>query len=196
MILRVQPLMAEMAGGSADALFDFLDQFRSELERVVGGILGSLHRRDIARSSDEVSSLAVSAALVLFNRAAGWRPDGALPWVWAYRSIREEVVAQIGHPTVEFEQRAHHLPCEPVKRGEIDLRELASRYSPIAAWVQAVESVANERDQAVHMEYQMQKHLGDPSPAHTVAAMFDLGAANVRQIDRRVRTKLEAAFPE
>lgn len=185
-------LMNEMAGGSTDALFEFIDVFRDDLERVVAGILASLHRRDVTRRPDEVGSLAVSAALVIFNRAGSWRCDGALPWIWAYRSIRAEVVAAIGHPTVEFEPQVHAssamVPVGEV--ADIDLRDLAERHSPIAAWLAAVEMVANERDQAVHVEYQVQKHLGDPSPANTVARIFDLTAANVRQIDRRVRQKL------
>ncbi len=42
----------------------------------------------------------------------------------------------------------------------------------------------------MHLEYQVQKALGDRSPANTVGVMFDLSPANVRQIDRRVRRKL------
>jgi len=191
MMLLAAPLMVQMADGSSAALFDFIDAFRDELERQVAGILATLHRRDIVRQPGEVASLAVSAARVLFRRARGWRADGALPWVWAYRSIREEVVAQIGHPSVEFDARVHSGFTErrPAS-AEIDLREMAAEHIPIAAWLDAVEAVANERDQAVHLEYQVQKHLGDPSPANTVASIFDLSAANVRQIDRRVRTKL------
>lgn len=191
-------LMAEMAAGSTDALFEFIDVFQDELERVVAGVLGALHRRDVASRPDEVGSLAVSAALIIFNRAGSWRADGALPWVWAYRSIRAEVVAAIGHPTVEFEPQVHgRSAAVPIgQRADVDLHDLADRFSPIAAWLAAVEVVANDRDQAVHLEYQVQKHLGDPSPANTVASIFDLTAANVRQIDRRVRTKLATAGTE
>jgi hypothetical protein len=37
----------------------------------------------------------------------------------------------------------------------------------------------------------VQKHLGDPSPAHTVARETGLRPDNVRQIDRRLRVRLQ-----
>lgn len=190
-------LMEAMTSGSSSAVFEFHEVHRPQLERLVASILVSLHRTDLARSASEVSSLAVSATLVVFRRANGWRSDGALPWVWAYRSIRHEIVRQIGHPTVPFDSAIHGeaSSSEPSSSGNavIDLRELATRHAGVAAWVGAVDDVANERDRGVHLEYQMQKRLGDPSPALTVAAMYGLSPANVRQIDRRVRKRLASS---
>lgn len=189
-------LMEAMSAGSSSAIFEFHESYRPQLERMVGSILVSLHRADLARSASEVFSLAVSAALVVFRRSKGWRPDGALPWVWAYRSIRHEIVCQIGHPTVPFEPAIHaeaHTAEPAAGDAVIDLRELATRHEGVAAWVGAVDVVASERDRCVHLEYQVQKQLGDPSPALTVAAMFGLSPANVRQIDRRVRKRLAAS---
>jgi len=190
----VMPLMTAMAQGSADALFELIDRFGNELERVVRGILSSLHRRDIARSSDHVASLVVSAGFVLFSRASGWNPDGSLPWVWAYRSIRAEIVKDVGHPTFEFDPALGEAVTPDVRNTAdhaIDLEALATHHDGVAAWISALDDVASDRDRGVHLEYQVQKRLGDPSPAVTVATMFDLRPANVRQIDRRVRMKLE-----
>jgi len=192
----VRPLMTAMAQGSTDALFELIDRFGNELERVVLGILGSLHRRDIARSRDHVSSLVVSAGFVLLARAGGWQSDGSLPWVWAYRSIRAEIVKDVGHPSFEFDPALGEAVTGDLRcAGDhaIDLEALATRHDGVAAWISAVDEVASDRDRGVHLEYQVQKRLGDPSPAVTVATMFDLRPANVRQIDRRVRTKLEAS---
>lgn len=44
----------------------------------------------------------------------------------------------------------------------------------------------------MHTQYRIQRACGDPSPANTVAAEFQLEAANVRQIDTRMRRKLRA----
>jgi hypothetical protein len=52
------------------------------------------------------------------------------------------------------------------------------------------EHVGSERDATVHLEYRVQKALGDPSPSHTVADMVGLQAANNRQIDNRMRKKV------
>ncbi|MDZ7731837.1 MAG: hypothetical protein U5R31_00850 [Acidimicrobiia bacterium] len=57
-------------------------------------------------------------------------------------------------------------------------------------WDAIHDAAANERAARVHIEYQVQKRDGDPSPAHTVAAMLGLRPANVRQIDRRTRARL------
>lgn len=186
-------LMAAMAAGSTEALFEFIAEFGGELEGLVRGILVSLHRIDVARSADDVASMAVSAALVLYSRAQGWRPGGARPWIWAYKSIREEIVTQVGHPSVQFKPELNEAePPTGIVGGdaEIDLRFLAHRHERVAAWIGAVEQVANARDCEVHLEYQVQRRLGDPSPAHTVASMFELTPSNVRQIDHRVRKRL------
>jgi hypothetical protein len=189
----VRPLMAAMAQGCSDSLFDLLERCTPDLEKMVVGILCSLNRRDIARSPDHVSSLVISAGFVLFDRAGGWRSDGALPWVYAYRSIREAIVKDVGHALVDVDVDTNVADTSAVSSGDavIDLRDMATRFDEVAAWIEAVESVANERDRHVHLEYQVQKRLGDPSPANTVAAMFSLSPANVRQIDRRVRQRLE-----
>lgn len=191
--VALDELMAAMGAASTEALFVFMDQYRDDLERVVAGILISLNRRDVLAMRDEVSSLAVSAALVILRRARSWRPDGALPWVWAYRSIRHEVVTQIGHPSVEYDASNHasmRSTAPDRSASSVDLESIADRHPDVGAWIAAVATVASERDRRVHLEYQIQKRLGDPSPAHTVSAMFGLSPANVRQIDRRVRNRL------
>jgi len=184
--------MKRMAAGDGAAPFELLASYYESLAKSVCSILHAVGRRDVASRRAEVDYLVQGAALVLFDRAAGWRSDGALPWVWAYASIRAEVVAWIGHPSVEFEPRFHVMrSCDnDLDSSDIDLRELAVVHGEIADWLRAVDVVANERDREVHLEYQVQKHLGDRSPAHTVSAMFSLSPANVRQIDTRVRRRL------
>jgi len=183
-------LMKRMAADDAAALFVLLDQHRSELTKTVRWILHDLGRPDAGSSAADLEFLVQTAALVVYDRAQGWKPGGAAPWVWASRSIRAEIVAWLGHPRVEFDSRLHEHVAAPTASSKIDLREMAARDSRVARWIETVSEAANERDQAVHLEYQTQKHLGDRSPAHTVGAMFDLSPANVRQIDTRVRRRI------
>jgi hypothetical protein len=56
-----------------------------------------------------------------------------------------------------------------------------------------VRSVGSTRDQDIFIQYRLQKGLGDPSPAHAVAAEFGVSPANVRQIDCRMRRRVAAA---
>lgn len=185
-------LMREMGGGASRALFCFVDEFRGELTSTVRSILGSLGRRDVGGKAMEVDFLVWSAGLVIYDRAPGWQPGGAPPWLWAYRAIRSEIVTWLGHPRVEFvpEWHARAESPAPATASDVDIDALASEVSQVADWISVVRKVANVRDQQVHIEYQTQKSLGDPSPANTVAAEFDLKPANVRQIDARVRRRL------
>ncbi len=191
---RLRTLMREMAEGDSQALFQFIEEFRVELASTVRSILGSVGRSDVSRKPAEVDFLVQSAGLVLYDRAPRWQPGGAPPWMWANRAIRGEVVRWLGHPRVEF-VADHHARAETFSApivGDVNYDVLAAQYAEVATWLADVRRVASDRDQRVHMEYQTQKSLGDPSPAHTVAAEFGLQPANVRQIDARVRRRLAA----
>lgn len=199
---EVARLMAQMAAGDPAAVFAFVAAFGGRLAGLVRRQLFSLGRRDVASCRDDVDFLVQSAAFALFDRAPGWSPDGALPWVWAERAIRAEVVAYLGHPSVELDPErspveatspnARARSAHPSGRGPGDFDELARRDPTVGLLHEAIAEVANERDRRVHVEYGIQKRSGDASPAHTVAAEFGLSPENVRQIDRRVRRRLQA----
>jgi len=186
-------LMAALPG-DLGVLAEFIDAYGGRLAGVVGSILVGFGRRDVLRDDDEMMGLVVEAALVIQDNAAAWSPDGgALPWNWARKGIVSAVVRVIGHPQVEAEEE--RLASTPVESGAgvLDVHDVAARHPRLALLLEAIGRVdASERDRHVHLEYRLQSLLGDPSPAHTVAAPFGLTPANVRQIDRRMRTKLAA----
>ena len=192
---QLRALMGRMADGDSAAMFEFMACFRDELAAMIRSILGSLGRRDVGGSHTDIEFLVASAALVVFDRSPRWQPDGAAPWVWAQRAIRAEVVCWLGHPRVEFVADLHATrPVETAPMmGDVNLAVLAEHHHEVAAWLAEVREVASERDQQVHIEYQTQKSLGDPSPAITVGKQFGLKPDNVRQIDARVRKKLTRA---
>ena len=185
-------LMRGMAERDSGALFHFVDEFRSDLTSTVRSILGSVGRSDVGARQSDVDFLVLSAALVLYDRAPRWQPGGAPPWLWANRAIRGEIVTWLGHPRVEFVPEWHALGVEPpmASGGDVNFDVLADSCGEVADWIADVKRVANERDQRIHIEYQTQKSLGDPSPANTVGAEFGLQPANIRQIDARVRRRL------
>ncbi len=182
--------MALMATGDHAALFPFITESGGELAGVVRRLLVALNRPDVARSHEDVDYLVQSAAFVLFDRAAAWDPSGALPWTWAERAIRAEIVAWLGHPAVEWDGQAHSPPAREPVMVTPDIVDLAATHEVLQRLLLALDDVASERDAQVHLEYQVQKALGDRAPANTVADMFDLTPPNVRQIDRRVRQRL------
>lgn len=184
-------LMASMATGDPAALFPFIDEFGNELAGTVRRLLMSLNRPDVLRKNEDVDYLVQSAAFVLFDRSPSWDPAGALPWTWAERAIRAEIVRWLGHPAVEWDDRSHGeadvgLPVMVTP----DLVDLAGDHVELAQLLSALTAVASERDAKVHLEYQAQKALGDRSPANTVGEMLGLSPSNIRQIDRRVRQRL------
>lgn len=183
-------LMASMAAGDHAALFPFITEFGAQLAGTVRRLLVSLNRPDVARNREDVDYLVQSAAFVLFERSAAWDPQGALPWTWAERAIRAEVVRWLGHPAVEWDKHDHAGDQGEAVMVTPDLVDLADDHHELHRLLIALDAIASERDAQVHLEYQVQKALGDRSPANTVAEMFDLSPANVRQIDRRIRLKL------
>lgn len=185
-------LMEAMAQRDGSALFTFIDRFGPELTSTVRSILGSVGRSDVGWRSADVEFLVMSAALVVYDRAHRWDCEGAVPWLWAIRAVRGEIVRWLGHPRVEFIPEFHGSPVEESagSRGDVTYRDLAAGNEEIAAWIGAVHRVTGRRNADVHIEYQTQKSLGDPSPAHTIGHQFGLQPANVRQIDRRVRQQL------
>ncbi len=209
--------MQGMAAGDAAFLFMFHERFATKLTWIVRDMVKSMGRLDIATDPDEIDGLVIDACEVIFERAAGWRSGGALPWNWASRAIRSRVAAGIGHRLVEFDDQhdgddtISHAPIleaggvegEASSRaaGAADLTldtdplvaEIAAlvRADPRAGLLdRAMRAVGGERNRRICWQYGIQKALGDPSPAVTVGHMFDLEPGNIRQIFRRHRAKV------
>lgn len=198
---RVAVLVDRMAAGDIAAVVPFIAEFGDALARVVRRQLGSYGRHDVLADRAQIDELVQEAALVIFDRAGAWSRDGgAAPWTWAERAIHQRVIEHLGHPSVEFDP-VHHEPAlhpdraggpAPVSAaaGDVDFDDLAARIPEIGLLNEAIDAVGSARDRQVHIQYRVQKVLGDPSPAHTVAGEFGLEPDNVRQIDRRMRVKV------
>ncbi|MCX7620498.1 MAG: hypothetical protein N2037_06595 [Acidimicrobiales bacterium] len=189
---QLEELMARFARGDLGALVPFIHMFGAAIARVIRRHLNDLGRLDVARDRQQVDELVQECALELSQRAGSWDPSGALPWVWADRAIRRIVVSYIGHPSVEFDPGQHDGPDVSLTDRDVEVRfeELVQRHPDLDLLLQAIARVGSDRDRAVHVQYRIQKGLGDLSPAHTVGAEFGLKPAHVRQIDRRMRNRL------
>jgi len=227
---ELEMLMRCMADGDVLALFTFLDRFGDRLGATVRRLIRPFGRDDVLRDPAQVDELVQTAALAIFDHASGWSADGALPWTWAERAIRADLVAWIGHPHDELPPEGvapaasaassvagscaagpttvmavdgvagaagapDVLVPEPPRASD-ELASLAAREPLVALLCEAIRLVASPRDTDVHIQYRLQKGLGDRSPAHTVGAEFGLAPDNVRQIDHRVRRKLGVLIDE
>ena len=185
----LETLMASMAVGDLAALWTFHETFESKLRAVVLADVRSMHRDDVARDADRIASLTADAATVIFERASGWKPGGAMPWNWAGRAIRSMIAAEIGHRLVELgdDESADGQVGGAAVASDADLTiarfaSLAAELEPFGeAWC----AVGSHRDQEAAWLFRVQKETGDPSPAHTVANEFGISPANARKIHQR-----------
>jgi hypothetical protein len=196
---RLVELMGAMAGGRVEAAFDLREEFGGSLRRAVQRVLRA-RQADLPRS--EVDDLVADAALVLFEHAGSWRPEGgALPWVWAQHRIANAVDRHIGVFADEldddrarrWEQSSVRAPA-PGRSDEPDsfsvLVSLAEDDPRLRALADALAEVATPRDREMWLEMQVQEVLGDPAPAASVGRGHGLSADAARQQRHRVGVRL------
>ena len=194
----LERLMAAMADGDLAALWEFHETFEVKLRAVVLANVRSMHRPDVVADRDRIDALTADAAMIVFDRAAGWRPGGAAPWNWAARAIRSMIAADIGHRSVELgnddslDGEAGAAPAGMGGGTDLTIEALASSHPGLAVLEEAYRSVSSERDQHAAWLFRVQKVNGDPSPAHTVADEFGISAANARQIHKRHFARVHA----
>ncbi len=197
---RLEALMQRMADGDLAAVITFQDEFADRLRGVVRTVLRDLHREDVMASPGEVDGLVCDATFVLFDHAAGWRPDGgALPWVWAQRAIRAQIVRAIGHPVGGTEEDLESEAGAAAPIGGADLsheavRDLAATNAVVALLIELLDHTLDARHVAIVLDYQLLKAAGCPDASGTVASLYDTSASNVRQIRRRAMQKLAPAL--
>ncbi len=188
--------MSALAGGDRAALWTLATEFDGELRGAARQRLLAMGRLDLANDDDILAGLVIDIAF-LFHGCSWTADGGALPWVWAGRAIDRLVSETAGHRSTSTDpgdtpadgagdEASVGVGAAP----DVGFDTLATVDPTVALLRAAIARVASERDQRVHIAYRTQHADGDPSPANTVAAMTDLAAANVRQIDRRVRAKL------
>lgn len=196
---RLQEVMAGMAAGDMAMLVALIDEFGSPLRGVVRRTLFAFGRRELLVDPSDLTDLVTTAALEIFDRAGAWDPAGAPPWIWAERALRSALASHVGHALadVDVEQLDNQpvqlpLPLTPPLDGDARrvVRRLAELEPRAAMWWDAVGTVATDRNRRIYFEFELQKALGDRSPAGTVATMFGLKPDNVRQIAHRVRVRL------
>ena len=185
----LEPLMAALAAGDLAALWSFHETYEAKLRAVVLANVRSMHRPDIVRDSERIDSLTADAAMVIFDRAAGWKPGGAKPWNWAARAIRSMIAAEIGHRQVELgnddslDGEAGSAPV--MSDADLTIEGIVALAPELEPFVHVWRSVSSARDQEAAWLFRVQKDTGDPSPAHTVADEFGISPANARKIHQR-----------
>lgn len=193
---QLAQVMNRLAVGDMAALFDLTSNFESELATAVRVVAA---KRGSRLSRGEVDDLVIDLAMELAHHAAAWRPDGAPPWRWARHRVGAVVDRHIGQYASSLDDDGlRELSDTPVAvpptgrdRAVREMfEELAAGHPVVAILLEGVELVATERDASIFFEISFQQAHGDPSPANTVAELFDMQPTSIRQQHSRVRRRL------
>jgi hypothetical protein len=189
-----------MAGGRIEAAFHLREEFAGSLRHAVRR---ALRARQVELPVSEVEELVADAALVLFEHAGAWRPEGgALPWIWAQHRIVNAVDRHIGMfvDALDDDRLARweaadvdrgHQPAPGDEPASFELLESMAADDPrLRALAEALTEVATPRDREMWLEMRVQEVLGDPTPAASVARGHGVSAAAARQQRHRVGVRL------
>jgi len=194
-------IMGQLAGGDETAAFALYERFG---DKVGGTVRAVLRTRRFTLGRDEVDGLVLEACLAIAAVARAWSPDGgALPWVYARRRIENCVDRLAGQyalslDTVGLDALEEVAPARPsVADGE---RPLVDAFADLVAVDDRCRLLHDALDRArvtstdreLTLRYAVEQGSGNRSPATTVAAMFDLRDAAVRQRVHRSKSRLRA----
>ena len=169
-------------------------------DRIRASLVAIGRTRGVRLDEDDATALTVDACTTVFPHvAAGWRPDGALPWTWA----RHRLARLIDHHAAPFPTSACLPPDEDLEQAvhldawtgaepdpETTFAALAGSHPTVGLLRTACFDVLTVGERATLLRYELQRSGGDPSPAHTVASELALAPAAVRQRVSRAKRKL------
>jgi hypothetical protein len=195
---RLNHLMATVAAGDDAALFALWCEFGSEIRMTMRSIARTRGHRYLP--ADTVDELAGEAWLALRDVAPAWRPDGALPWVWARPRLVGIVDRLLPRPTLPFpdEEPAAAsggvlFACDdPPTTATLSL--IALERDDCALLREALDRALAPSHQDLLLTYAVQQRAADPSPANTLATMYGLKPATVRQRVARFRKRTLAVI--
>jgi hypothetical protein len=184
-------LMARIAGGEREAVWELHDVAEPALRRIVRA---EARRIDVRIGDEDVFDLTLDAAVELGKIARSWKPDGAPPWVWARRRITALVHDHVGtfaRPLdVDVVEEAAVEPVAPLEDPRAVLRSLAGRHPSAHRLDQRLTIAASDRDADIWLGVLVEKAAGNRSPAVTVAAEHEMQPAAVRKVVQRVTERL------
>lgn len=187
--------MGRMSGGDRAAAFEMFMEVGDAVRGTVARVARGLNATHLTK--DDLDALALDVCMELLPLSRSWdAAGGALPWVWARGRVATIVSDYVGQYASPFDEARsdgpsgiHGADLEDLP-DEVAMARLARREPLAALLLDALGSVASDRDLRVVLLFAVQQAQGDPSPSHTVADATGLKADNVRQIVSRTRRRL------
>jgi hypothetical protein len=190
-------LMQRLAEGDDSALWGLYEAFGGDVRAVMYGLVRVRGYPFVA--PDLLDELTIDACLELRAVARAWKPNGALPWVWARRRLAAVVGDLLPPPTLPFPEDEPEATTGGVlfvgddEAPPMDiLRRLAVGDAVLGLLVEALGRALPPIDRDLLLTYEVQKRSGDPSPSLTVGPIFGLGPDTVRQRASRARRRVLA----
>ncbi len=146
-------LMAAMAAGDRGAIFQLRVVFDVELRGAVRQAATEVGRR---LPSDEVEAVATDFCTWLAGHAGAWRPDGALPWRWAWAHLTTEVRKNQGFwPLAAADPCGHEIEDSVALDAPMDdeilctFERAARSHHRVAQVLEVLEATSDPRDIAL-----------------------------------------------
>jgi hypothetical protein len=188
----VTAVMARLAAGEQGAVWDLHDLAEPALTRI---LRAEARRIDVRLADDDVFDLTLDAAIDLAALARSWKPDGAMPWVWARRRVAALVHAHVGTFASALDDEHLELatprPVAPTEAPLEVLRSAAQRHPAARALQQRLVAAVSPRDAEIWLGVLIEKASGNRSPAVTVATDHGMRADAVRKVVQRVGARLD-----
>lgn len=187
----VVEVMARIVAGEQSAVWDLHALAEPTLTRM---LRAEARRIDFRIGDEDVFDLTLDAAIDLAKLARSWDPDGALPWVWARRRIAGLVHGHIGVFADELDDTVLDIEAPSPRVAERQPREVLrslARSHPAARRLDRSLEAVTERDADIYLRVQLEKAVGNRSPAVTIGVECDLRPAAVRKVVQRVLERLD-----
>lgn len=195
-------IMARLADGDEAAVVTLYERYGGPIAAAVQRVA---RQRRHAVDRDDLDGMVFEVCFEIASVAGAWSPDGgALPWVWARHRVAnvvDRVLGQWADP-LDDQQLAQIAGRDggttaPASPAAVDtaLGDVLARLVPSLESARLLaEALDHERisgrDRELLLEYAFEKHSGNASPAATVAPVFGMKEASVRQAARRARQRV------
>lgn len=191
---EIAETMSRLAAGDMRAIVDL----RAAAEGPVRAMVSrSFLANGIRVDRDRLDDIVGDAIVWIVDHADGWSPDfGAKPWTWADKKIINRAYLALGQFADDIDEIRDVADRSTGRADDADpielLEQLGAEYLDVRLLLEALSTVANERDRRLWLALQVESANGNRSPAVTVAQDMGLRPENVRKIRQRVQERLLA----
>ena len=188
-------LVGRVVAGESEAVVEFVEMARPKVRSIQRRALRDSGSSGIWVSDEQMTDMVEDGVLDLLERLHGWRADGgAAPWNWASKRLRAIAFESLGQFSTSLDEAEQELDAPgfgdavTITTGPLDVAELSRRIPVAERLADALaETGRSDRDIDIWWEVALERAVGNPRAAVTVATSRGLGHDCVRQATCRVQ---------